>query len=174
MIWCFFLPSRLAKRGRNKNPFPRRVFFAPEFCQTKKPSHEAIWKERWRPFRLRDASYRLASGTAHGPEKWTSGFRKRSCANKRKWNAGRRIVLLPARKRRAGRATEIAACAALRLRARSPAGIPLAVFANRTFVPRAQLRARLPEDSAKARTWPPTPSSVTAMHLARRSYCRQA
>jgi hypothetical protein len=38
-----------------------------------------------------------------------------------------------------------AACAALRLRARSPAGIPLTVFANRTFVPRAQLRARLPE-----------------------------
>jgi hypothetical protein len=52
---------------------------------------------------------------------------------------------MPARKRRAGRATESAACAALRLRARSPAGIPLAVFANGTFVPRAQRRARLPE-----------------------------
>jgi hypothetical protein len=57
---------------------------------------------------------------------------------------------LPARKRRAGRATEETACAALRLRARSPAGIPLAVFANRTFVPRAQLRARLPKGDAKA------------------------
>src|ERR1700727_4075564 len=44
-----------------------------------------------------------------------------------------------------GRAREGAACAPLRWRARSPAGIPLAVFANRTFVPRAQLRARLPE-----------------------------
>jgi hypothetical protein len=43
-----------------------------------------------------------------------------------------------------------AACAALRLRARSPAGIPLTVFANGTFVPRAQRRARLPEDDAKA------------------------
>jgi hypothetical protein len=31
---------------------------------------------------------------------------------------------MPARKRRAGRATEKAACAALRLRARSPAGVP--------------------------------------------------
>src|SRR5580698_9029031 len=70
--------------------------------------------------------------------------------NKGERNAGRRIVVLPARKRRAGRATESAACAALRLRARSPAGIPLTVFANRTFVPRAQLRARLPEDDAKA------------------------
>jgi hypothetical protein len=57
---------------------------------------------------------------------------------------------MPARKRRAGRATELAACAALRLRARSPAGIPLTVFTSGTFVPRAQLRARLPEDDAKA------------------------
>ena len=40
-------------------------------------------------------------------------------------NAGRRIVLMPTRKRSAGRATEEAACAALRLRARSPAGVPL-------------------------------------------------
>ena len=56
---------------------------------------------------------------------------------------------MPARKRRAGRATEKAACAALRLRARSPAGIPLAAFANGTFVPRAQLRARLPEGGAE-------------------------
>src|SRR5580700_102145 len=44
---------------------------------------------------------------------------------------------MPARKRRAGRATEKAAYAALRLRARSPAGIPLTVLANGTFVPRA-------------------------------------
>jgi len=57
---------------------------------------------------------------------------------------------MPARKRRAGRATRKAACAALRLRARSPAGIPLAVFAKGTFVPKAQRRARLPENGAKA------------------------
>jgi hypothetical protein len=43
-----------------------------------------------------------------------------------------------------------AACAALRLRARSPAGIPLTVFANGTFVPKAQRRARLPKGDAKA------------------------
>jgi hypothetical protein len=43
-----------------------------------------------------------------------------------------------------------AACAALRLRARSPAGIPLTVFANGTFVPKVQRRAWLPEDDAKA------------------------
>jgi len=57
---------------------------------------------------------------------------------------------MPARKRRAGRATESAACAALRLRARSPAGIPLTVFTSGTFVPKAQRRARLPKDHAKA------------------------
>jgi hypothetical protein len=44
-----------------------------------------------------------------------------------------------------------AACAALRLRARSPAGIPLAVFTNGTFVPRAQRRARLPKAMRKLR-----------------------
>ena len=57
---------------------------------------------------------------------------------------------MPARKRRAGRATEKAACAALRLRARSPAGIPLTVLASGTFVPKAQRRARLPKTERKA------------------------
>jgi hypothetical protein len=77
-------------------------------------------------------------------------FGPRSCATKKgERNAGRRIVLMPAHKRRAGRATEKAACAALRLRARSPAGVPLTVFANGTFVPRAQHRARLPERRLK-------------------------
>ena len=37
-----------------------------------------------------------------------------------------------------------------RLRARSPTGVPLAVLASGTFVPRAQRRARLPENGAKA------------------------
>src|SRR5580692_11063080 len=69
--------------------------------------------------------------------------------NKGERNAGRRIVLMPAHKRRAGRATEKSACAALRLRARSPAGIPLTVFTSGTFVPKAQRRARLPERQHK-------------------------
>src|SRR6202167_3120687 len=43
-----------------------------------------------------------------------------------------------------------AACAALRLRARSPADVPLAVLASGTFVPKAQRRARLPGSGAKA------------------------
>jgi len=43
-----------------------------------------------------------------------------------------------------------AACAALRLRARSPAGVPLAVLTSGTFVPKAQRRARLPDGGAKA------------------------
>ena len=45
-------------------------------------------------------------------------------ANKGKRNAGRRGIPRPVRKRRTGRATEKAACAALPLRARSPAGVP--------------------------------------------------
>jgi hypothetical protein len=53
--------------------------------------------------------------------------------------------------------------------ARSPAGIPLAVLANGTFVPRVQLRARLPENGAKRRGRAADAASVTAMHLARRS-----
>jgi hypothetical protein len=82
---------------------------------------------------------------------------------------------MPARKRRAGRATELAACAALRLRARSPAGIPLTVFTNGTFVPKAQRRARLPERRHKgADIAARAATSVTAMHLARQSYCWQA
>jgi hypothetical protein len=49
----------------------------------------------------------------------------------RKWNAGRRTR--DARtQRRAGRATEKAACAALPLRARSPAGVPLTALAAAT------------------------------------------
>src|SRR5580700_10328467 len=87
--------------------------------------------------------------------------------NKGERNAGRRIVLMPARKRRAGRATESAACAALRLRARSPAGIPLTVFTSGTFVPKAQRRARLPERRHKgADSAARAATSVTAMHLA--------
>jgi hypothetical protein len=45
-------------------------------------------------------------------------------ANQGKRNAGRRSISRPARKRRAVRTNERAACAALRLRARSPAGVP--------------------------------------------------
>src|SRR5580698_1093360 len=90
--------------------------------------------------------------------------------NKGERNAGRRIVLMPARKRRAGRATESAACAALRLRARSPAGIPLTVFTSGTFVPKAQRRARLPERRHKgADSAARAATSVTAMHPARQS-----
>jgi hypothetical protein len=94
-----------------------------------------------------------------------AGFRQKI----RKRNAGRRIVLMPAHKRRAGRATEEAACAALRLRARSPAGVPLAVLASGTFVPKVQRRARLPEDGAERCGLAADTASVTAMHLARQS-----
>jgi hypothetical protein len=71
-------------------------------------------------------------------------------ANKRKRNAGKRIVLCPHASGVRDAPRRKAACAALRLRARSPAGVPLAVLASGTFVPRAQLRARLPESGAKA------------------------
>ncbi len=48
----------------------------------------------------------------------------RATKKARKRNAGRRGSPRPAHIRRAGRATEKAACAALPLRARSPAGVP--------------------------------------------------
>ncbi len=42
----------------------------------------------------------------------------------RRWIAGRRGIPRPVRKRRTGRAADMAACTALRYRARSPAGVP--------------------------------------------------
>jgi hypothetical protein len=70
--------------------------------------------------------------------------------NKRKRNAGRRNVFCPHASGVRDAPRRKAACAALRLRARSPAGVPLAVLASGTFVPKAQRRARLPEVGAKA------------------------
>jgi hypothetical protein len=63
-------------------------FKRPSFASHHEQSHEAIRSERLKLFRQRNATYRLASST------------------KGERNAGRRIVLMPARKRRAGRATE--------------------------------------------------------------------
>ena len=70
--------------------------------------------------------------------------------NKRKRNAGRRNVFCPHASGVRDAPRRKAACAALRLRARSPAGVPLAVLASGTFVPKAQHRARLSEGGAKA------------------------
>src|SRR6202020_1691621 len=76
----------------------------------------------------------------------------------RKRNAGRRIVSCPHASGVRDAPRRKAACAALRLRARSPAGVPLAVLASGTFVPRAQRRARLPERRHKRkRTVPHEP-----------------
>jgi hypothetical protein len=112
----------------------------------------------------------------------------------RKRNAGRRSVSCPARKRRAGRATDqIGLRRPVRCQARSPAGVPPRFSPEGVFVPKAQLQARLPG------TWPerlvlysrPNRGAETsrlstgvtraektcpspAMHLARRSWCRQA
>jgi hypothetical protein len=56
-------------------------------------------------------------------------------ANKGKRNAGRRVVHEPMRKRRTGRATKKAACAAPPLRARSPAGVPPRLCPRGVVVP---------------------------------------
>src|ERR1700684_372710 len=69
---------------------------------------------------------------------------------KRKRNAGRRKVLLPARERRAGRATEKGGLRRPPLAGALACRRSTAVFTNGTFVPRAQLRARLPESGVKA------------------------
>src|ERR1700733_8903846 len=70
--------------------------------------------------------------------------------NKRKRNAGRRKVVLPARKRRAGRATEKGGLRRPPLAGALACRRSTAVLAKGTFVPRAQRRARLPEHGAKA------------------------
>jgi hypothetical protein len=67
--------------------------------------------------------------------------RGRKNERKRMRNAGRRRSLLSARKRRAARATEKAACAALRLRARSPVGVPPRLLPRRVSHPQGAARA---------------------------------
>jgi len=80
------------------------------------------------------------------PKAWMAGTspamtterngRKSKNERKRKRNAGRRSVSWPARKRRAVRTNERAACAALRLRARSPAGVPPRLSHEGLIIPR--------------------------------------
>src|SRR3984885_4999647 len=90
--------------------------------------------------------------------------------NKRKRNAGRRRGLMPARKRRAGRATEKGGLRRPPLAGALACRRSTAVFTNGTFVPRAQLRARLPERRHReADIAARAACSVTAKHLARRS-----
>src|SRR6202161_1441997 len=69
---------------------------------------------------------------------------------KRKRNAGRRKVVLPARKRRAGRATEKGGLRRPPLAGALACRRSTAVFTSGTFVPKAQRRARLPKTERKA------------------------
>jgi len=76
--------------------------------------------------------------------------------------------LMPARKRRAGRATEKAACAALRLRARSPAGVPPRFSPKGLSSLGLSIGPGFPKTARKLRR-AARAVSVAAMHLARRS-----
>jgi hypothetical protein len=64
---------------------------------------------------------------------------------------------MPARKRRAGRATEKAACAALRLRARSPAGVPLRFSPTGLSSRGLSVGPGFPNTAPNAADLPPTP-----------------
>src|ERR1700683_3315069 len=77
----------------------------------------------------------------------SSGLRRKE---KRKRNAGRRKVVLPARKRRAGRATEKGGLRRPPLAGALACRRSTTVLTSGTFVPKAQRRARLPENGAKA------------------------
>ena len=77
--------------------------------------------------------------------------------------------LLPARKRRAGRATEKGGLRRPPLAGALACRRSTAVLASETFVPKAQRRARLPEHGAKLADLAADAVSVTAKHLARRS-----
>jgi hypothetical protein len=78
--------------------------------------------------------------------------------------------LMPARKRRAGRATEKGGLRRPPLAGALACRRSTAVLTNGTFVPEAQRRARLPERRhGEADIAASAACSVTAMHLARRS-----
>jgi hypothetical protein len=76
--------------------------------------------------------------------------------------------LLPARKRRAGRATEKGGLRRPPLAGALACRRSTAVLTSGTFVPKAQRRARLPENGAKRCGLAADAASVTAKHLARR------
>jgi hypothetical protein len=114
------------------------------------------------------------------PKAWMAGTspamtterngRKSKNERKRKRNAGRRSVSWPARKRRAVRTNERAACAALRLRARSPAGVPPRLSPEGLFIPKAQSGPGFVGQGVHVAGFtPPTPHPLAAMHPARRS-----
>jgi hypothetical protein len=100
---------------------------------------------------------------------------KQGRTKRRKRNAGRRSVSCPTRKRRAGRATESAACAALRLRARSPAGVPPRHLRQRPNAT-AQLQLRASWDGTSEERVLPAPGRPSAAgfpqtgHRAGRAY----
>src|ERR1700733_5030025 len=163
LAWFPSPALRGGKKVRSRGAF----FRVRALADDKLPSDETNRSERRKLFRPRTASYRLASGT-HDPEKWTSGFRKRSCARKGSGTPADARLCCPHASGVRDAPRRKAACAALRLRARSPAGVPLRFSPAGLSSQRLSVGPGFPKTAQKLRRRART-TSVTAKHLARRS-----
>ena len=128
-------------------------FFAPEFCQSPRASHEAIRSERLKLFRQRNATYRLASSNKRRAERRQTHCRDARTQAARGTRHGVRRLAPPS------------ACGRARLPAFhlrfSPTGLSSRGLSFGPGFPRGGIR----EADIAARA----ACSVTAMHLARRS-----
>src|ERR1700733_11431035 len=163
LAWFPSPALRGGKKVRSRGAF----FRVRALADDKLPSDETNRSERRKLFRPRTASYRLASGT-HDPEKWTSGFRKRSCATKGSGTPADARLCCPHASGVRDAPRRKAACAALRLRARSPAGVPLRLLPAGLSSRGLSVGPGFPKTARKLRRRART-TSVTAKHLARRS-----
>jgi hypothetical protein len=147
-------PLRFTSRGRTNKSVPAARFFAPEFCQ---PRRSVGWaKAPTGPARSGRPDDRLRAVPT-----WPSRvFQDRvgfACAQptllrqtKGSGTPADAGSFMPARKRRAGRATEKGGLRRPPLAGALACRRSTTVLAGETFVPRAQLQARLPEGGAKA------------------------
>src|SRR5580692_9943637 len=82
--------------------------------------------------RVRSTSFNAAPGFRFAHPGYKLSLRLASGKQMKEAERRQTHTVMPVRKRRTGRATEKAACAALPLRARSPAGVPLTALAAAT------------------------------------------
>jgi hypothetical protein len=126
-------------------------FFAPEFCQSPRASHEAIRSERLKLFRQRNATYRLASSNKRRAER-----RQTHCRDARTQAArGTRHGVSGLRR------PPLAGALACR---HSTYG-----FHQRDFRPEGSASGQASRGRCESCGVPHASPSVTAMHLARRS-----
>jgi len=151
-------PLPQGERGK-ANPFSRRVFRARVLPTSSLRGAEATKQSSIPSFhnwiaslslamtrtKRRSKSERVVKAVSSTKRPLSTRFRQKEGAERRQTHC-----LMPARKRRAGRATEKGGLRRPPLAGALACRRSTAVLAKGTFVPRAQHRARLPEDGAKA------------------------